>query len=414
MEAHDPLNEVQEQSLLDLGKALTSSGEDPFFGLIMVDHPTETAGILEQLAGSTPAFQHVLLDLTERQIDSLANMIRERLGDLISAENASSYLVHIVMAEGSFVEEFLQQTSVWVPQLNDDRDSLFRGFPMKIVLWGLPYTVSRIEAEAAPFWEELPNAFDFRTEDASLEPFPTMQNLANEIHDTPSPSAYYGLGKAIGEIGLVKNAIGCMNQVLELEEKDPSLQGKAKFQLGSLLLAEQQTSAALTHYQEALDLLPETEEKMRNAAYFEMARVYRQGGDANQGIKLLQKGLAEQSKPLPRARFQRRLAALYRRKGQLDKALTLFETAAQIFETESEAGLAAEAWQQVAGLHQDQLKPAEALLAFQKALPLAQKAEDSFMIMAVEDSIEALEERTKKESPKKSGKGLFGRLFGGK
>ncbi|MEO1448648.1 MAG: tetratricopeptide repeat protein [Bacteroidota bacterium] len=413
MDTNLPLTELQAASLQSLDTDLRQQRDDPFFALMMVDNPTATASLMEQFAADNPQYQQVVFDLSQRQVTSLSALLQDQLADILKAENANQYLVHIAMAEGSFVEEFLEGVSTWIPQLNDDRDALFRGFPMRILMWTLPYTIGRMQKEAEAFWEAIPFSYDFRTESASGELFEKIAQLAQSISESSSASAYYQMGHAVAEIGLINNAVGCMQQVLEMEDAG-EWEGKAHYQLGQLLEGDQQAALALKHYQKALELLSTTEADLRAEAYAQMAGLYRRGGDIGTGIKLLKQGLAEQATPVAIAGFQRRLAALYRRKGDLGQAISLYEEAAATFETENEPGRAAEAWQQLAGLKQDQQKPSEALAAYQKALPLAQAAENEFLILALEDSIEDLsEEVVEQQAPKKKGKGLFGKLFGG-
>ncbi|RMG72204.1 MAG: tetratricopeptide repeat protein, partial [Bacteroidetes bacterium] len=166
------------------------------------------------------------------------------------------------------------------------------------------------------------------------------------------------------------------------EEAVPArVRGRIASRQGDLYLHQRRYEEALPHFREAL-------------------RLYEEAGDTEDLIHV-----------------HRNLARVLEGQGRLDKAVAVYQRLIDLPGLSRE--LTAATHQQIGAIRQNQQRWAEALAAFQAALPLAQAAEDDFLIHALEDSIEDMAERaqssgkTQDEAPTGKKKGWLGRLFGG-
>ncbi|MEZ4847654.1 MAG: hypothetical protein R3B93_03305 [Bacteroidia bacterium] len=112
---------------------------------------------------------------------------------------------------------------------------------------------------------------------------------------------------------------------------------------------------------------------------------------------------------------QNHIAVIHERKGNIEEPFLPTSKLRIIFPKRGKDKLTARAYQQVGMVRQGRFQWGLAMDAFKKALVEAQKTDDEFLILSLEDSIEQLEEKNAKPEPKKKEekkKGFFGKLFG--
>jgi len=108
-----------------------------------------------------PRRKHLVLDVSDRQVDSLTEVLEEKLPETLrSSETAVEQFVH-VFGLGNSADPL--SDSPLLKSLNSERNLLFRRFRCVLVIWGEPFLRERLRAEAKDFWDWLALDFHFKT-----------------------------------------------------------------------------------------------------------------------------------------------------------------------------------------------------------------------------------------------------------
>jgi tetratricopeptide (TPR) repeat protein len=393
--------------------------------LVGIEQPADRDGLLEALVPATPELEHLLLDLSQEQVHSLVEVLNSRFADLLSdsLDQAVRRTVHVVHLEHTLLQEILQGKGKLLDQLETERESLRSGFPFRLILWVDVYLWRRLEHEAPQLWALLSDHFAFfrqETDHPTDQVYLRLLELVAQTREqkTPDPELTYQIGHILEEKGLVQAGLDHYQQVLEADVPE-ALKLKVKEGMAHLYEREGEAGEAAAAYQEALDLSgPQSTEAARlheqqGALYLQLQAVE----EAMEAFGRALRAFEAQSDEKGQARMHRRLAYGQERKGKLDEAVAHYLQAIELIEAADDPNVLtlAEAYQQVGAIRQNQQRYAEALQAFQDALPYAQATEDDFLTAALEDSVEAMTEMVQRRGKKAEGgekkrKGLFGRL----
>lgn len=389
--------------------------------LVAVEPPSLRDACLEALAAATPDQVHAVLDLSGEPVTSLAGTLAEKLGALPATP--AGHMLHILHAEASILHGWLEQAPVWVDQLAAEAEGLTQSPASTLVFWTDAFAAGELATRAPELWA---GTWRLLPQDppASLAVYDRVQALATQRQAASDPAEQAALDLAVGEalmdfaldewalpyfqaatagapttgtqaaalagLGLIHLRAGHTEdartaleaaQAVDAEEVPVRVRGRIASRLGDLYLQQRRYQEALPSYRDALALYEEAGEPA------DLLHVYRNLARTLEGLGHLEKAVATYG----------RLAAL----------------------PGLEPAQAAATHQQIGAIRQNQQRWAEALAAFEAALPLAQAAEDDFLIHALEDSIEDMRERAARtadrpsdgDTPRK--KGWLGRLFGG-
>ena len=133
-------------------------------------------------------------------------------------------------------------------------------------------------------------------------------------------------------------------------------------------------------------------------------------GDRDTAIKKLEEARkAWRANPEPTleiGKICQLLGALWERKGDLNLSVEYYTLAAQNWELCAPEDSTAQAhiWHQAGAIRQNQQRYADALEAFRKALSFSRNTDDEFLVQALEDSVENMEELVAVDKPTASKK----------
>lgn len=423
-DAKDLLNQYQ-ASWERLIQLLQPEGKAASLLVVGIDQTTDRDGLLEALVPATPELEHLLLDLSQEQVHSLVEVLNSRFADLLddSLDQAVRRTVHVVHLEHTLLQEILQGEGKLLTQLEAERESLRSGFPFRLILWVDAYLWRRLEHEASQFWTLLSDRFAFFRDESQHPGDQTYLRLLELVaqvreQETADPELTYQIGHILEAKGLVEAGLDYYQQVLETDAP-AGLVVKVKEGMAHLHELEGEAGEAVAAYQEALDLSPPQSEvaarlhEQQGALYLQLQAME----EAMEAFGRALTAFEAQADEKGQARMHRRLAYGRERKGKLDEAVAHYLQAIELIEGADDPSprTLAEAYQQVGAIRQNQQRYAEALQAFQDALPHAEETEDEFLTAALEDSVEAMTEAVQRRGKKTEGgekkrKGLFGRL----
>ena len=114
-----------------------------------------------------PNNKHYELDLSAEQVDSLSRALQEKLPVEILESAPGKYLVNVQGLENSL---FASGDKTLLPQLNMERENLFRDFPFVILVWSDAYLWKRIKKEASDLWSWVSYNYKFEGEEEAWQP----------------------------------------------------------------------------------------------------------------------------------------------------------------------------------------------------------------------------------------------------
>jgi tetratricopeptide (TPR) repeat protein len=422
---------TQHQATWDrLMHLLQPEGMSPSLLILGTEGEAHRDLLLEALVPETSHYQHIILDLGQEQVHSLADVLQSRFADLMGGplDHAVQHFVHVIHLEHTLLHEILAGEGQMIAQLEAERETLRTGFPFQLLLWVDPYLWRRLQHEATQLGELVAGQFAFF--DDRLEPehpapsdqvYLRLMELSSQQRkvDTADPTLSYQIGHLLEERSLLAPAMTHYQAALA-QGADVPLQVQIHEGLAHLYARESEPGAAMEAYQAALDLTDEDDLPA-------MARLHEQQGDLYLQLQAIKEADASYGQALSafealdddigQARMHRRLAHGKERSGQLDQAVQHYLHAVELWRTSDAADphAMAEAYQQVGAIRQNQRLYQDALAAFEEALSQAQATDDEFLIAALEDSVEAMQEEVERRGAKgtndgKKRKGLFGRL----
>jgi DNA-binding transcriptional ArsR family regulator len=423
-----------EPSLLEPLREVLSASAVPNWTLVQCDRPATRNAYLGLCAEALEAYEHLVVDLAEIQITSLVATLQDKLPEPLFRTTGETYVIHLTGLESSFLEEIMAGESLWVPALEAEKEGLLHEFPFAFVVWTDAYTADKLQREAPGFYVsmnlkmtfsspggETQNSSDSDEESQSRQWEVALEKIQTETAAvSPDSGEYARLRYLTGNIFFDHSrwelAAGFFRDVIGLEETEISLPWIAKSYraLGAAYANKGEIEPgieALETAAERLEVLELYEELGR--CFQSLARIYRAVGASAETLQnhLYAAEAYREAGMAKEAGDQLRTAAhLYEEKGKAAKALSMLNTSLQDFERAGALHEQALGYQHIGVLHQKEMQWAEALKAFQLALPLAMAEKNDFLVESLEDSIRDMQDQM---SPKPTGKkGLFGRLFG--
>lgn len=402
--------------------------------LIQTDSLDSRDRWIETCTTHAPQFQHIGLNLSQEQVSSISDVLHSKFADLVDAsdEMPIQQVVHILHLETSFLHEIIDGESVLLPSLESESEQTMTDIPIICLLWTDAYTCSRIEQEAPSFWESFSSTISFLPEEEEASklpsPYETLTQLSQQIQgeeqDSPKHQQFLEVGDVFGRYGKSEEAKSWYEKALEsaVERENEEGQALAYERIADLLVEDQDLGTALGWYDQALELLDGTDRAE------DIGHIHQKAGAVLLRLRNHKKALPHLQQAAQAflqvdavqslGETYRQIAKAYEYKGEPTSTVEAYESAIEAFLKLGDEGSKdlALSYQQIGFIHQGRHNWQQSLAAFQSALPYAEKAEDDFLISAIEDSIENLAEKTKENkrssSDKGKKKGWLGKLFG--
>ena len=407
-------NEQQWNSLVELPSHIG-------YVLISTDHLATRDQVLEQLIAEKQELRHIAMNLVKDPVASLAQVLRDRIPEDILSGEKPKQAIHCLNLETSRLFEIVKGEAQLLENLETEAEAFTNEFPLLLVLWTDVFMLDIIEQQAPNFFAGAMGRFSFFSEKQDEELKNPYSLLTQNIHALSGESDASTSAKMCQEIaeifegfGQPEEAMNYYHQSLEYAQQceDKARMASAYLRTADLLKQEGDLIQALDAYQFSLENFQDIDNwEEAGAIHRKVADIQKRSGNLSEAMEQYKAAIysfKQTDKQEEIAITHRYIGQLLERKGDLPKSIKYYETAIELFDTPAEK---AKTYQQIGAIHQDQLRWAEALDTFKNALPFAKKAEDKFLIEAIEDSIENMEEEVAKKE-KKGKKGLFGKLFG--
>ncbi|MEM7659626.1 MAG: tetratricopeptide repeat protein [Bacteroidota bacterium] len=420
-----PSPDPQDQLLGAFAPGSTWAG--PFLPVLSPREPHLRDQFLEQLVQDSPHVQHIGLDLASDQVSSLHELLNARLADVLGVDadpsgSSPQTVIHMFGLETSLFPELLKGEASLLPTLAAEAEALM-GLPVRLVAWTDASFLDIMAAQVPELHQSLPPAVSFFEEDPAINPYEHFASL-HEKEQTieagaPKSGLWLEIGEALAKAGKLSQATEYLKETVEYAESEQADESgsRAYLLLGDILMAEGDSSHALEQYQEAEDLLPEGAPQAD--LHHRMGQIHLRLRHYKEALPFFQatitQAAAEGNQALQRQAYQQ-LAVLYEQWGKPNQAVATYQKLGDLVESQAEPApeLLAHTYQQMGAIHQGRLEWNDALAAFQKALTFAKETSDDFLIHALEDSVEDLQEKADQPGPsgETKKKGWLGRLFG--
>lgn len=402
----------QGESLLHLAQ----ESQAPFRATATFRDLSQRDSFIQELAGGEDTIHsHAILELSDSRIHSLRDTVMERLADMLDAEGM---VIHIIGLENTPLFEILEEEKGFFSQLEDEGASWFHEFPLSLIFWLDSYTTNRLKHEAPIVYEVIDYHFSFleegKPEEMGQQYLQVMEWGRGGKEDF---EASLEVAQLLTERGMLTSALEHFQRLLAMDAPDSKkaeaflAMGKAQERTGSLPEANLSYETALAMAADPLQV---------GQLNHRLGIILQAQGEIKGAIdklELARQAWLEVSPPtLDIGKICQRLGYLWERKGDLNLSVEYYTLAGKNWEEcePSDASPQAHIWQQVGAVRQNQQRYREALDAFSKALEFARQTNDEFLVHALEDSVENMEELVRDEKPrgsrKKKKKGLFGFL----
>ena len=383
---------------------------------------------LERIVEELPTFSHIALDLGEVQVNEVSSVMEEKLSDIISDPHPENYLVHIINLETSLFHEIYSGEAAFIQNLADHPNQLEEVFAANYLIWTDPFAHGRLENQAKEFTQTCKAVFSLLQPEGNHEsnPYEQLEKLTEQLKASEKTETEQA--ETLLEIGGIFQMYRKPGQALEIYEqalekgKDTDIESAAQTSMGITYAEQGNLQEAKTYLETGIENLSRGEtaqyRRLLAHAHSSLGEIFTQSGAHDLAIQHFEKASeinAAEGLFVESAIAQNHLAVIHERKGNIEKAVSAYEQTADYFSQAGKDKLTARAYQQVGMVRQGRFQWGLAMDAFKKALVEAQKTDDEFLILSLEDSIEQLEEKNAKPEPKKKEekkKGFFGKLFG--
>lgn len=137
--------------------------------------------LMDEVQSLLPEYKHVEVNFTGIQVVSMMRelekhpVMRSVWQSPRTVEGRLKHVVHITGLEGTLSVESYQKEKHFLPQLNYERELIFRQIPALLIFWLTPYTYQQLRNQAADFfsWLALKISLPPREEDIEPAPPPT-------------------------------------------------------------------------------------------------------------------------------------------------------------------------------------------------------------------------------------------------
>ncbi|MEL6671383.1 MAG: tetratricopeptide repeat protein [Bacteroidota bacterium] len=396
--------------------------------LIGTDTLMTRDSVLESLVNNWEEDRHVVLDLKIREVPALFEMLKERLPEDVIAGERAGQVIHIINWESSWFADLEKEAPEIPTSLSAEALALTDELPFPLLWWTHPHMEAWLTHHQAELREKLLGSFHFFSSDTEeliaspQEQIPVLQEQLGSSEGEAKASQLIDLAEIWLHFRLWEKAQEHLEEAETLLEgsENQELIGNNQAKLADCLAFQGQLMEAVPYFEEAVEAFEAVGETKVLAEVLEkMGAIYGESGQWKEAIPRLVQArdlYGEQENQNKVAGLSQQLARIFERKGNLEKAVASHQQAADAFEALDMPDQITKSYQQIGAIRQNNLEFDLALQAFQSALPFAEKAEDDFLLAAVEDSIENMEQALKKGQAKAKGgekkKGFFGKLFG--
>lgn len=419
----DQTNELLER-VQDLAQKLADPA-GPNYGIITIDNKDFRDELVDVFVRELPDFQHIVLELAPTQVLDIVEILREKMPPEILESPDVKWVIHVINLEVSLYHEIWTGESAFMERLNDAMESLNTEFPFITMIYAGLYLTQRIQNEANALWESFPMREDFSEGELNentlanrVKKLKEEWDAAQAASDATSYTRILGdFGKIIYVAGRTDWAMDLLDEALAHREtaSSPNHTAKALFVKGLCLIVHDESDEGLELIEEAIELYEQEENYQElTSSYQFLGGLYEQSHDNKKARPYYEAALNSARKVDSLhdiIRSSQRLGNIHLSLGNLAKAATCFGISAEAWIREGKPVTAATMFQKQAGTYQDMRQWQDALTHYQKALEIAQEADDEFLIHSLEDSISDMEAKVNSKDKKKR-KGLFGKFLG--
>ena len=252
-----------------------------------------------------PQFTQHEVDSTGERVVSLFRYLKEKLPELRDTETGNiQHLIHLSGLEYSLMAEDPISPGQLLPELNFERELVFRDLPCILVIWVNHYTLKRLQKEAPDFWDWVQYQYHFSSPPELVDRRPvayqaplqskgftperlarvkemearynrldqsgddrerTLENMANLLET---------LGQEYLEIFEGEKAVDCFMKLLAVRERlgDQFEMAAVYFYLGEANRIARQLEHAVQYYRKSIQLLAELDRLENIAANYHQYR----------------------------------------------------------------------------------------------------------------------------------------------
>jgi len=170
--------EVTEFEELENLQFLFQDSSQPQVVVVTWENSRQRFRLMSEIQNRLKDYWHLEVDFTGVQVISLMRELEKRpvmrpVWESPRHENGRlKYVVHIVGLEGTLSVETYQKEKRFLPQLNYERELIFRQVPALLIFWLTPYTYQQLRNQAADFfsWLTLKISLPLREQDITPSP----------------------------------------------------------------------------------------------------------------------------------------------------------------------------------------------------------------------------------------------------
>ncbi|MCP4131481.1 MAG: tetratricopeptide repeat protein [bacterium] len=376
--------------------------------------------LYDKIKESVPHYRFYDLDLSSLNVVSLFLAYRQNLPEEVWKSAPAEYIVNIFGLENSlFVSrEGKIEKSDMIPELNFERDKLFRDVPFVTILWADDYIVDKLRREAGDFWDWITYFFHFTgtreedfvpTEPEALPPIIKghqpereerigillekyeklkLDSTGRERVDRERLTIQKLLGREYLElydfdnaVTAFKTAFGIAHQLEEKAEKEDIF-----FLLGDAYLGARNFEEAVTSYFSSLELQKERESDLTiGNTYHQVGRVYQEQRKWSEALVNYQKALQWNKKTknyYELGSTYHQIGFVYQQQKKWSEALENYQKALQWKNEAKNFYQLGSTYHQIGRVYEEQRKWSEALENYQKALQWKNETKNFYQLGA--------------------------------
>ncbi|WP_425422589.1 tetratricopeptide repeat protein [Phaeodactylibacter xiamenensis] len=367
---------------------------------------------IAQFKSTFPQYTQHEIDTTGEQVVSLFRYLNEKLPALANAQNGNiQTLVHLSGLEYSLMAEDPAGPGLLLPELNFERELVFRDLPLVLVIWVNHYTLKRLQKEAPDFWDWVQYQYHFSSPPELVDrdpvaydgPLPskgftperlarveemearyqrldqsgdnreqTLQNIANLLET---------LGREHLEIFEGEKAVAYFTKLLAVRERlgDKFELAAAYFYLGEAYRIDRQMTPAVAAYQKALNVFLELDQAKSVArCHHQIGIAYEEQRQWDQALEHYHKAIEWKEKTQQHHELgssYHQIGIVYQLQRQWDQALENYHNAIEWFEKTKQSHQLGSSYHHIGMVYEEQRQWDKALEHYHKAIEWKEKTQ---------------------------------------
>jgi tetratricopeptide (TPR) repeat protein len=359
-----------------------------------------------------PQFTQHEIDSTGERVVSLFRYLKEKLPELAETETGNiQHLIHLSGLEYSLMAEDPVSPGQLLPELNFERELVFRDLPCILVIWVNQYTLKRLQKEAPDFWDWVQYRYHFssppelvdRRPVAYVDPLQskgftperlarveemearynhldqsgddreqTLQNMANLLET---------LGRECLEIFEGEKAVDYFTKLLAVRERldDQFEMAAAYFYLGEANRIARHLERAVQYYTKSIRILVEIDHLENVAAnYHQIGMVYEEQRIWDKALLNYHKAIEWKEKTQQLHQLgssYHHIGRVYEEQRTWDKALLNYRKAIEWNEKTQQLHQLGSSFHQIGMVYEEQRIWDKALLNYRKAIEWKEKTQ---------------------------------------